>query len=106
MKKMVIRWNLRKLMAAREMFQTTDLVAPLAEHGVVLSREQVFRLVTQTPQRLSMETLAALCNILACAPNDLIEVETVTAEARKAVGDAPKQAPRASRTVIRRPGAS
>ena len=30
-KKMSIRWNLRKLMASREMFQTTDLVTMLAE---------------------------------------------------------------------------
>ncbi len=36
----------------------------LAERGVTLSREQVFRLVTQPPQRLSMDTLAALCDIL------------------------------------------
>jgi DNA-binding Xre family transcriptional regulator len=75
-KKMGIRWNLRKLMAIRDMFQTTDLVPLLAEHGVHLSREQVFRLVTQPPQRLSMDTLAALCDILECTPNDLIEVET------------------------------
>ena len=39
-KKMGIRWNLRRLMAARDMFQTTDLVAPLAERGVHLSRER------------------------------------------------------------------
>jgi DNA-binding Xre family transcriptional regulator len=83
-KKMGIRWNLRKLMATRDMFQTTDLVAPLAERGVHLSREQVFRLVAQPPQRLSMDTLAALCDILQCTPNDLIEVEVVNTEVRKA----------------------
>ena len=33
-KKMGIRWNLRKLMASREMFQTTDLVPLLAERGM------------------------------------------------------------------------
>jgi hypothetical protein len=32
------------------MFQTTDLIQPLREHGVQLSREQVFRLVTRTPE--------------------------------------------------------
>ena len=79
-KKMGYRWNLRKLMADREMFQTTDLVPLLAERGVNLSREQVFRLVTQPPQRLSMDTLAALCDILGCQPNDLIEVQVVNEE--------------------------
>jgi len=104
-KKMGIRWNLRKLMATRDMFQTTDLVAPLAERGVHLSREQVFRLVTQPPQRLSMDTLAALCDILQCTPNDLLEVEVANAEVRKAAGNTDKVPPSAARrTQIRRPG--
>lgn len=103
-KKMGISWNLRKLMATRDMFQTTDLVPLLAERGVHLSREQVFRLVTQPPQRLSMDTLAALCDILQCTPNDLIDVQTVNAQVSKAVGDDAGPAPQARRTTIRRPG--
>lgn len=103
-KKMGIRWNLRRLMATRDMFQTTDLVAPLAERGVHLSREQVFRLVTQPPQRLSMDTLAALCDILECTPNDLLEVETVNAQVLKTASGETAPAPEARRTTIRRPG--
>lgn len=103
-KKMGIRWNLRKFMATRDMFQTTDLVAPLAERGVNLSREQVFRLVTQPPQRLSMDALAALCDILDCTPNDLIEIEVVNAQIRKTAGDDLPPPPKARRTKIRRPG--
>jgi DNA-binding Xre family transcriptional regulator len=102
-KKMGIRWNLRKLMADRGMFQTTDLVPKLAERGITLSREQVFRLVTQVPQRLSTDALAALCDILECTPNDLIEVEVVNAEVRKTVGEAGGGAPAVRRTSIRRP---
>ncbi len=102
-KKMGIRWNLRKLMAARDMFQTTDLGPLLAERGIHLSREQVFRLVTQPPQRLSMDTLAALCDILGCTPNDLIEVETVNAGLRKTAGETSDPAPAVRRTSIRRP---
>jgi DNA-binding Xre family transcriptional regulator len=102
-KKMGIRWNLRKLMAAQDMFQTTDLVPLLAERGIQLSREQVFRLVTQVPSRLSMDTLAALCDILGCTPNDLIEVEVVNAEVRKTAGEASGPAPAVRRTSIRRP---
>src|SRR5437868_265331 len=44
---MGIRWHLRLRMAEKGMFQTSDLVPLLAERGVQLSREQVFRLVTQ-----------------------------------------------------------
>lgn len=68
------RWHLRQLMAAQGMFATSDLVPLLAERGVSLSREQVYRLVVGTPERLNLATLAALCDILAVTPTDLIEV--------------------------------
>ncbi len=47
-------WHLRRLMADAGMFATTDLVPLLAERGVTLSREQVYRLVAQRPERLSL----------------------------------------------------
>jgi DNA-binding Xre family transcriptional regulator len=71
--KLGYRWNLRLLMANQGMFATTELVPLLAERGVSLSAVQVYRLVTQTPERLSLRTLMALCDILGCTPNDLIE---------------------------------
>ncbi len=69
-------WHLRRLMAEHGMFATTDLVPLLAMRGVTLSREQVYRLVTGTPERLSLATLAALCDILGCEPGDLVEPVT------------------------------
>ena len=54
------RWHLRRLMAEKDMYATTQLRPLLAERGVVLSREQVYRLVTGVPERLSLATLAAL----------------------------------------------
>jgi DNA-binding Xre family transcriptional regulator len=101
-KKMGFRWNLRQLMAARGMFTTSGLVPLLAERGIHLSREQVYRLVTHPPQRLSMDTLAALCDILSATPNDLIEIETVNTPVAKAAGGA-RPVPSARRTVVRRP---
>ncbi|MGO1261443.1 MAG: helix-turn-helix domain-containing protein [Bifidobacterium mongoliense] len=74
-----IAWRLRTLMAERGMFKTTDLLEPLQTEGVTLSREQVFRLVTQTPQRLNVEVLAALCTILDCTPSDLLVLEQAAA---------------------------
>jgi DNA-binding Xre family transcriptional regulator len=103
-RKMSICWRLRLRMAEKGLFHTSDLVPLLAERGVSLSREQVFRLVTQPPQRLSMDTLAALCDILDCSPNDLIEVEVVNAQVRKAAGQHGPAAPPVRRTTIRRPG--
>lgn len=66
-------WHLRRLMAEAGMYATTDLVPLLAERGVRLSREQVYRLVAQVPERLSLQTLAALCDILGCGPSELVE---------------------------------
>ncbi|MFE2477386.1 helix-turn-helix domain-containing protein [Streptomyces sp. NPDC059389] len=104
-KKMGYRWHLRQLMASQGMFQTTDLVPLLAERGIHLSREQVFRLVTQPPQRMSMDTLAALCDILGCGVEQLIEVVVAEEEVRKTGtgGQATRDAPRVRRTTIRRP---
>jgi DNA-binding Xre family transcriptional regulator len=103
-RKMGIRWQLRLRMAEKDMFHTSDLVPLLAERGITLSREQVFRLVTQPPQRLSMDVLAALCDILGCSPNDLIEVEVVSEQVRKASGERGAAPPPVRRTTIRRPG--
>ncbi|MBS2554560.1 helix-turn-helix transcriptional regulator [Catenulispora sp. NL8] len=104
-KKMGYQWHLRKLMAEREMFQTSDLVPLLAERGVTLSREQVYRLVTQPPQRMTMDTLVALCDILRCTPNDLIEPEVVNTQLRKTAGGDTAPTPiTPRRSVIRRPG--
>jgi DNA-binding Xre family transcriptional regulator len=82
-RKLGYRWNLRFLMAGAGMYATSDLVPLLAERGVVLSAAQVYRLVTQTPERLSLRTLMALCDILGCTPNDLIEPAAVPAAAKK-----------------------
>jgi DNA-binding Xre family transcriptional regulator len=73
------RWHLRRLMADKDMYATTELGPLLAERGVKLSREQVYRLVTGVPERLSLATLAALCDILGCGPGDLVEPVTVSA---------------------------
>ena len=72
-RKIGYRWHLRRLMADKDMYATTQLRPLLAERGVALSREQVYRLVTGVPERLSLATLAALCDILGCQPGDLVE---------------------------------
>jgi DNA-binding Xre family transcriptional regulator len=86
------RWHLRQQMAAHGMFVTTDLVAPLAARGVSLSREQVYRLVVGTTERLNLATLAALCDILGVTPADLIEVVVEPRRVKK-IGTAPPTAP-------------
>ena len=75
-------WHLRKLMAEKGMFATTDLRPLLAERGIELSEAQIYRLVTGTPERLNLRILTALCDILAVTPNDLIEPVAETAAVR------------------------
>lgn len=91
------RWHLRQLMAAHGMFATTDLGPLLAERGVVLSREQVYRLVVGTPERLNLATLAALCDILGVTPTDLIEVVVEPRRLKKVAGTAPAAPPQGRR---------
>jgi len=83
-RKLDYRWNLRQVMAARGMFATTDLIGPLAGREIKLSSSQVYRLVTERPERLSLKVLMALLDILECTMEDLIEPAATAKPARKA----------------------
>jgi DNA-binding Xre family transcriptional regulator len=83
-RKLDYRWNLRQVMAGRGMFATTDLAGPLADRGIRLSSSQVYRLVTERPERLSLRVLMALLDILECTMEDLIEPAAAGKPARKA----------------------
>lgn len=78
------KWRLREVMAAAGMFAATDLEPHLHDRGVTLSSVQVWRLVTQTPERLSLPVLAALCDIFECTPAELIGTRAENATPRKA----------------------
>ncbi len=104
----VIRWNLRQLMAEHGMFATTDLVEPLRQRGVEMSRQMVHRVVTKSPQRINVDLLAALCDILDCTPNDLLEVRHEQVRPAPAVGNGGPGIGdlRPIRAKVRRPGPS
>ncbi len=82
--KLDYRWHLRQVMATRGMFATTDLIEPLAQRGIRLSSSQVYRLVVERPERLSLKILMALLDILDCTMQDLVEPVAVAKPARKA----------------------
>ena len=81
--KLDYRWHLRQVMAARGMFSTTDLLEPLVRRGITLSSSQVYRLVVERPERLSLKILMALLDILDARMDDLIEPVPAAAQARK-----------------------
>ena len=109
-RKVSYEWRLREVMAAHKLYATTELVPLLAERGIVLSASQVHRLVTTTPERLSLPVLSALCDIFEVTPAELIVTEAVNTGVRKiAAGDRPATAPdigdlRPVRARIVRPG--
>ncbi|MEV6377933.1 helix-turn-helix transcriptional regulator [Streptomyces sp. NPDC051773] len=93
--KLDYHWHLRKVMAERGMFSTTDLLPLLAERGITLSTSQVYRLVVERPERLSLKILMALLDILDCTMDDLIEPIAAAGTAKKpkkaaAAGSAPE----------------
>jgi DNA-binding Xre family transcriptional regulator len=77
------QWHLDDLAAGRRLRPTSDLRALLAERGVELSPSQVYRLVTQRPERISLKVLAALCDIFECEISDLLTVTAVEVAPRK-----------------------
>ena len=101
-----MQWSLRQVMATRGLFETSDLNPLLEEREINLSRQGVHRLVTKAPQRVNTDLLAALCDILDCTPNDLLqpsletsqEAVTATGETGPGIGDL-----RPIRAQIRRP---
>lgn len=80
------RWRLRELMAERGLFTTVELVPLLTERGISLSASQVHRLVTGTPERLSLAVLAALCDVFDITPADLIVTTAANVTPRAADG--------------------
>jgi DNA-binding Xre family transcriptional regulator len=76
-------------MANAGMYSTSSLGPLLAERGINLSTSQVYRLVTEKPERLNLRVLMALLDILGCSMDDLVEpiarADAVT-KGRKAAG--------------------
>jgi len=107
-RKLDYRWHLRQVMAGRDMFATTDLIEPLAQRGIRLSSSQVYRLVTERPERLSLKILMALLDVLDCTMTDLIEPVPAAGQDKKkdraAGGDAGIGGLRPKRARITRPG--
>jgi DNA-binding Xre family transcriptional regulator len=86
-------WLLRDVMAQNRIYTATQLVQMLHDRGIDLSASQVHRLVSGTPERLSLQVLSALCDILECTPADLVTTTAENAGVRKtATGDVPAPA--------------
>jgi len=61
-----------------------DLLPLLAERGVALSASQAYRLVSERPERLSLNLLVALMDIFNCGFQDLVSYTAVDVRAKAA----------------------
>jgi len=68
-------WKLAEFMARNGMHNSTDLASHLRDRDINLSPSQIYRLVTQQPERLSLPILAALCDIFNCTAADLLVID-------------------------------
>lgn len=86
-------WHTRELMARNDFRRGKDLLEPLRERGITLSPTQVWRLVDQTPERISLQVLVALADIFGVEVGELVSYTAAdkSAARRKAVqnGDLP-----------------
>ncbi|MHB8379680.1 MAG: helix-turn-helix domain-containing protein [Acidimicrobiales bacterium] len=76
-------WKLAEFMARNGMHNSTDLASHLRERDINLSASQIYRLVTQQPERLSLPILAALCDIFNCTAADLLVVNAQDQQTRR-----------------------
>jgi hypothetical protein len=82
-------WRLPEAMAAHGMHNSTDLIPRLLERGIALSRPQVYRLVTQRPERVSLQMMAALCDIFSSGMRVLVRVTAADERKKRTATSAP-----------------
>lgn len=72
---MQIRWRLRRVAADREIWSGAELRRRLAnEAGLQLGTSAISDLMSKQPSEVKLTTLAALCKVLRCTPNELLEL--------------------------------
>lgn len=77
------QWHARELMARMGMRNSRDLVEPLRERGITLSESQIYRIVSQTPERIAFKVLVALADIFRVEVNDLVTYTSTDVRAKR-----------------------
>ena len=80
---MALKWNLRKVMAGKNIWSGAELGRLLMDlAGYKLSAPSISVLINEQPKQVKAETMDALCIALECTPNDLWEF-TMTSYKKK-----------------------
>ncbi len=83
-----MRWELRLRAAERGIWKSTDMRRRLAEAGLEISAGKMSALWIGTPVSIRLDDLEVICEILDCAPSDLLIREPEKAAARRPVAAA------------------
>ena len=78
-------WHLAELMARAGMHNSTDILPHLAERGIDLSPSQIYRLVSGRPERVSLQFMAAVCDIFDCEYSDIVTHTAANSQRKTAV---------------------
>ncbi len=82
-------WRLAELMAAHGMHNSTDLIPRWPNAASSCRGPQVYRVVHQRPERVSLQLMAALCDIFGCGVEDLVTVTATDVRKKKTASAAP-----------------
>lgn len=69
---MSFKWKLKEKMAEKGIWRCTDMTKFLNAYGINVSVSMVTRMVEKIPERMNIQVLDALCDILECNPSDIM----------------------------------
>ena len=81
-----MRWNLRLAAAQRDIWKASQLQRMLADAGLVISAGKMSNLWSGQPVTIRLDDLEVICEVLGCAPGDLLVREP--GKARRPEADA------------------
>ena len=67
-----MRWNLRLAAAQRDIWKASELQRMLADAGLVISAGKMSNLWSGQPVTIRLDDLEVICEVLGCAPGDLL----------------------------------
>lgn len=97
-----MKWNLRLAAAQRDIWKASQLQAMLADAGLVISAGKMSHLWSGTPVTIRLQDLQIICDVLGCAPNDLLVLDGSTARRPANRTESPLRAAAGDRPIERR----
>ncbi|MBT8225658.1 MAG: helix-turn-helix transcriptional regulator [Dactylosporangium sp.] len=87
-----MRWNLRMKAAEQGIWKSTEMRRRLADAGLEISAGKMSALWTGSPTSIRLDDLDVLCDVLGCAPSELLIREPDKVAARRPQREEPSAA--------------